>query len=1101
VRTKKAVRKQPINSENIALLAFILLLLSPAFFAILPTRVMAAEEPLGITNGILKVILEDTLEGEGVGVFTIKTDSGHPNPEQNVFYGGAAENPWTSFTTVRVEDTLKEYVTSTGYKTPSSGYTVEHLDTYNATVTKVSSTRAIVSWTTAENLFVTLLVEIRGTTIANTMVQVTLTVKNEDAVAHSVAVRHEWDLMIDGEDDSWIRLWKNPSSPQSWTENETDIVSPDFQFWETTNNPNNPVFSIYGSTMLPNADPQPTMPDRFVYAPWAACFVSAYDFASSDTSQFDSAALYYWNAVNINPDAQISRTIYVTTAVGEELLALARSTDFAGNLKSTFESTDNVYISGQDFPPNTDVVVYLIPDGENALPTNAVESISITTNAAGGISPTLVYAEPLVMGEYDVWVDVNKNGEFDAQDLWNNQVGGICAFSVVGPLNARPYQPQLSIEPSSTVEDDDNLVVTVTGPIPKDPDGDSVTYTYRWLIETESGQFIDDELAGKGDHPGNTVLATDTNGGDVWRVEVTPVDEHGAVGPSSIETWQPVVTYDGTAPVADAGTNQIVIEDKVVSFNAAGSSDNVGIVRYDWSFGDGTTGTGITVTKVYTKAGTYTVTLTVRDAAGNIGINSVTVTVQEAPDKETSPETTDQDKDGVKDDEDAFPLDPAETRDTDADGVGDNADTDDDNDGVPDDSDAFPLDSRESVDTDGDGVGNYADTDDDNDGILDDEDAFPLDSTESVDTDADGIGNNADTDDDNDGMPDEWEQDNGLDSLDAQDAFLDADSDGLTNFQEYQLNLNPNDNIEDRNVRTLSVLAAVVVGFTVATAAVLANVASLVSAFDSAISNLPIPDELKELLQLYGEKLFETVDKVKLEALEKASFISKGEVAALGISALIATFVFGADEAKGLANFMTFSGLVSFVPPALISVCIVIVFSELFESCCARFCRVRKQFRLWMYGVVMFLLSGLLFHFPIGSPGITRYRGGEIPEKAKGLFVLSKMLLFLTLMIPFAGLLILGFDSVGGVGLWLTLTTVFSSLIPVRPLVGKALFDYRKDVSIAAVAVTGILLFSFTYSRLIQVAFLPYSLFLVVGVVSTFLAGIALYQLRKAQEP
>jgi len=99
----------------------------------------------------------------------------------------------------------------------------------------------------------------------------------------------------------------------------------------------------------------------------------------------------------------------------------------------------------------------------------------------------------------------------------------------------------------------------------------------------------------------------------------------------------------------------------------------------------------------------------------------------------------------------------------------------------------------------------------------------------------------------------------------------------------------------------------------------------------------------------------------------------------------------------------------------------------------------------------MFLVSGLVFRFPLGSPGITRYRSGEISKKAKGLFVLSKMLLFLTLTIPFAGLLMLGFNtvgeiglSVGEIGLWLTLITVFSFLIPVRPLVGKALFDYRK---------------------------------------------------------
>ena len=77
-------------------------------------------------------------------------------------------------------------------------------------------------------------------------------------------------------------------------------------------------------------------------------------------------------------------------------------------------------------------------------------------------------------------------------------------------------------------------------------------------------------------------------------------------------------------------------------------------------------------------------------------------------------------------------LDPAESVDTDNDGIGNNADPDDDNDGVPDVVDDFPLDPTRSVDTDGDGIDDLIDTDDDNDGVLDINDAFPLDATESV---------------------------------------------------------------------------------------------------------------------------------------------------------------------------------------------------------------------------------------------------------------------------------------------------------------------------------------------------------------------------------
>lgn len=54
--------------------------------------------------------------------------------------------------------------------------------------------------------------------------------------------------------------------------------------------------------------------------------------------------------------------------------------------------------------------------------------------------------------------------------------------------------------------------------------------------------------------------------------------------------------------------------DLSVAFDAAASSDQEGpIAAYTWNFGDGQTGTGVAPTHVYDAAGTYTVTLTVRD--------------------------------------------------------------------------------------------------------------------------------------------------------------------------------------------------------------------------------------------------------------------------------------------------------------------------------------------------------------------------------------------------------------------------------------------------------------------------------------------------------
>ena len=87
------------------------------------------------------------------------------------------------------------------------------------------------------------------------------------------------------------------------------------------------------------------------------------------------------------------------------------------------------------------------------------------------------------------------------------------------------------------------------------------------------------------------------------------------------------ITLDTVLPVANAGGNQNVMVGQSVIFNGSGSSDNMGIASYAWSFGDGSMGTGVTPTHTYLSEGTYTVSLTVTDVAGNTALSSCTVVV------------------------------------------------------------------------------------------------------------------------------------------------------------------------------------------------------------------------------------------------------------------------------------------------------------------------------------------------------------------------------------------------------------------------------------------------------------------------------------------
>ena len=64
-----------------------------------------------------------------------------------------------------------------------------------------------------------------------------------------------------------------------------------------------------------------------------------------------------------------------------------------------------------------------------------------------------------------------------------------------------------------------------------------------------------------------------------------------------------------------------------VTFDASKSADVGRIVSYEWSFGDGTNGTGPVVLHSYSKGGTYQVTLNVTNSEGISDLKTLTITV------------------------------------------------------------------------------------------------------------------------------------------------------------------------------------------------------------------------------------------------------------------------------------------------------------------------------------------------------------------------------------------------------------------------------------------------------------------------------------------
>ncbi len=169
------------------------------------------------------------------------------------------------------------------------------------------------------------------------------------------------------------------------------------------------------------------------------------------------------------------------------------------------------------------------------------------------------------------------------------------------------------------------------------------------------------------------------------------------------------------------------------------------------------------------------------DSSNNLATKQITVVQDSDRDGIANSLDPDDDNDGVLDEEDAFPLNPNESKDSDGDGKGNNEDLDDDNDGTLDVDDQLPEDPKYTKDMDGDGLADEIDTDIDGDDLEnlkeeqlgtdpkkadtdgdlknDGEDAFPLDTKEWFDVDKDGLGDNRDPDIDGDGIPNETDLD------------------------------------------------------------------------------------------------------------------------------------------------------------------------------------------------------------------------------------------------------------------------------------------------------------------------------------------------------
>jgi PKD repeat protein len=299
----------------------------------------------------------------------------------------------------------------------------------------------------------------------------------------------------------------------------------------------------------------------------------AWQFGDGDTSSAQkpshtyAAAGTYTVALTVTDDkgasATVTRTVTVTRPANQ--LPAATFTTSTAKLRATFDA------SGSSDPDGS-IASYAWDFGDGGTGT--------------GSTPSHLYGAP---GTYTVGLTVTDDR------------GGASLVSktvtVVGNV-----APAAAFTATAT-----DLAVAFDGSASSDPDGTIASYAWDF----------GDGGTGAVAKPNHTYATAGTK-----TVKLTVTDNDGATN----TTTQTVTVSPANNPPTAAFTSSAT--DLTVAFDGTTSTDSDGTVAsYAWDFGDGTSSTASKPSKTYTAAGTYTVTLTVKDDKGAAGTVSKVVTV------------------------------------------------------------------------------------------------------------------------------------------------------------------------------------------------------------------------------------------------------------------------------------------------------------------------------------------------------------------------------------------------------------------------------------------------------------------------------------------
>ncbi len=231
--------------------------------------------------------------------------------------------------------------------------------------------------------------------------------------------------------------------------------------------------------------------------------------------------------------------------------------------------------------------------------------------------------DPLVRDTYlAIWYVIH------IEDTWGNhnttEARRIIVLDDDGPfivLDGSPEATTTGVDYGFSLRVEDNL------------DVERVNVTY-WYGDGTPATYSMDASNADGNGNGTYRLLIDIPGDSTESLHYT-FTVMDASGNTNVTGERTVPVLDVTAPVAVAGADITIDQHEELTFSSEGSYDNVGLIRWTWSFTDvdgSRSLEGAFPRYTFHEAGSFTVTLTVRDPSGNVASDTMDVTVRDVTD-------------------------------------------------------------------------------------------------------------------------------------------------------------------------------------------------------------------------------------------------------------------------------------------------------------------------------------------------------------------------------------------------------------------------------------------------------------------------------------